>query len=170
MSKEAQLIVVKIAANPVLDTDLLWAFDEVFADIRDRPREDIQPAVVMFPIGEREDPSVGPWPRVKQSMEQMFALGTAIVVAAGNFAKDEGREAVDTVPAIWGDIDGFRLIVAGAVDNTGAQRFFSGSGSCYGVGSWVQRSRCEQEAFPYEHRAPRSLLEWSVAFPDTYGQ
>lgn len=122
------MIILKLAW-PLLDSDIQWAFDEVYDNILTQQRLDLQPVVVIAAFGSTENPSVRPWPDIKRSMTSTFSLGAAIVVPSGNHARDRGRSPyVDQVPAIWADADAnFPLIVAGAVDNAGnAWRFSQG--------------------------------------------
>ena len=125
VSKDAQLIVVK-TTYPELNSYVAWAFYAVDSDIKYRRQRGGQPAVVVFAGGANQDSTTYPWLDVGRSMEEIFSQGAAIVVSAGNQARECGRQDVDKIPATWADTDDkFPLIVAGAVDNTGALTPFS---------------------------------------------
>ena len=125
VSKDAQLIVVK-TYDPELNSDIAWAFDAVDSHISHRRQRGGQPAVVVFAGGASQNSATYPWPDVGRSMERIFSQGAAIVVSAGNEAREPGRQDVDRTPALWADVDDkFPLIATGAVDNRGALTPFS---------------------------------------------
>ena len=148
VSKSSELIIVKMTlteTGQVLNTDVQWAFDEVYDDILTRQETSKQPIVVIGAFGSTEELSVSPWPDIKRSMTEIFALGAAIVVSSGNHA---GRSPnVDEIPALWANGDpSFPLIVAGAVNNKGNTWPFSQGGNRLTVWAPGDQVQCADRA------------------------
>ena len=147
VSKSSELVIVKMAwlgSGYPLNSDLLWAFDEVYDDILTRRENGSQSIVVIAPFGTTEDPSVSPWPDIKQRMTDIFAMGTAILVPSGNDARERGRSPnIDMIPALWANVDpSFPLIVAGAVKTGGDIWPYSQSGSHVSIWAPGDRIQC----------------------------
>ena len=151
VSKSSELIIVKLAlleTGQILDSDLQWAFDEVYDDILTRQETSKQPIVVIAAFGTTEDPSVSPWPDIKRRMTDIFALGAAIIVPSGNHALDRGRSRnVDEIPALWANADpSFPLIVAGAVNNEGVTWPYSQGGNHVTIWAPGDQVQCADRA------------------------
>lgn len=114
--------------------DIVWAFNKIRENIQAQTTGLRSPAVVvMAPNSYTNNADDYPWQSLKPIMQQIFDLDSSIVVSAGNYARDPNRQNVDTLPALWANSRDFPLVVAGAVDNSGAVADFSQGGSCVTV-------------------------------------
>lgn len=124
VSKLSGIIVIK---TTLFSSDLLWAFDQILADIRLNKSQ--KHAVIIFPAMSNErypDETTLPWVALKPMIQALFNEDAVVVINSGNEAGEPRaeRKDVDTLPALW-ESPQFPLIVAGSVDNHGALTQFS---------------------------------------------
>jgi len=112
VAKESRLLMLKSSQNL---RDIFWAFSQARDSFRESRQEGR--SVILFTAAARNTgESLSYWIRVKEIMRELFEADAVIVVPAGNYAQEEGRRQIDTIPARWSSLD-FPLIVVGAVNS-----------------------------------------------------
>ena len=124
VSKISRLVVVKSSLNLV---DIVWAFQQIVNDVA--KRKDKKVVVVLTATMKESWQSQffqdARFSRLYLRMQNLIRLGAVIVVPSGNYG--QRSFFADTVPAVFASasrIPGQQplpLIVAGAVDNKGAE-------------------------------------------------
>lgn len=145
-SKKATLVVVKMHNMGL--TEAATVFDTVWKDIEKKKRQ--KKSVVTYSLGSRNsvpnrDPNnqETPWKYQRDQIKNLLNNDVPVIVAAGNHAKEGGRQEVDTSPAINAAPD-FPLVVVGATNYDGEIAGFSQTGdkvSIYGGGVAIQCSK-----------------------------
>ena len=124
VSKTSQLVVVKSSLSLV---DIAWAFQQIVNDVARRKDRKVVVLLTatMKAAWQSEFFGDARFSRLYLRMQNLINLGAVVVVPSGNYA--QRTFFADTVPAVFASaskIPGHQplpLIVAGAVDNKGAQ-------------------------------------------------
>lgn len=132
VAKKATLVPVILAEDTM--RELVAAFQEIAKDLGAHPERQ------GFSVVSVSMTSDGPGGRqaalLTRAIESVMALDVPVVVSAGNYGEEPGREDIDTYPALLASRD-WPLIVVGSCNRNGERSAFSQVGNeltLYAVG------------------------------------